>query len=255
MCVTVRMLKGSDWNNILNYLKLYPNIRIGKEKECRVFVEGVLWLLRTGAQWRKLPPEYGKWNSVYKRFSRWSDAGVWRQMHTFFSQDPDMENLFIDGSVVRAHPCAAGACRARGGQAAQAPGRSRGGFTTKIHAAADALGQPLRFMLTGGQRHDSTRAIALTEGFKYKRAICDKAYDFDEFIEHIIASGAEPVIPSRSNRCIQREYDRHIYKERYLVECLFSKLKNFRRIFSRFDKLADRYLSFLHFGAVLIWLR
>ena len=89
----------------------------------------------------------------------WCDKGVWERMHQHFIDDPDMEHVIIDSTVVRAHPCAAGASKRTGGQAAQALGRSRGGFSTKIHVSVDALGNPLRYKLTGGQTHDITQAI------------------------------------------------------------------------------------------------
>ena len=105
---TVR-LNDFQWTKIRSFLKADRNAYIGNEADCRRFVEGVLWMSRSGSQWRLLPSEYGKWNSVYKRFARWCDQGVWERMLTHFADDPDMENGLIDSTVVRAHPCAAGA--------------------------------------------------------------------------------------------------------------------------------------------------
>ena len=134
-------------------------------------------------------------------------------------------------------------------------GRSRGGFSTKIHVGVDALGNPLRFILTPGQTHDSTQAKPLMNGYEYGRVLADKSYDADEILQHIAEQGAEAVIPPRTNRKEQREYDEHWYKERHLVECFINKIKHYRRIFSRFEKLAKRYLGFLSFAGALIWLR
>jgi transposase len=134
-------------------------------------------------------------------------------------------------------------------------GRSRGGFSTKIHIIVDGLGYPLRFILTGGQRHDSTQAKNLMDGYDFERLIADKAYDSDEILQLIADKEAEAVIPPTANRQEQREYDAHWYKERHLVECFINKIKHYRRIFSRFEKLAGRYLGFLSFAGALIWLR
>lgn len=142
-----------------------------------------------------------------------------------------------------------------GGQDAQALGRSRGGFSTKIHAKVDGLGNPLHFILTGGERHESTQAEALLGEQVGDYVLADRAFDSDDFIAFIIDHGAIPVIPSRKNRKIPRDYDAWRYRERALVECFFNKIKHFRHIFSRFDKLASRFLGFLHLAGTLIWLR
>jgi transposase len=119
----------------------------------------------------------------------------------------------------------------------------------------DALGNPLRFLLTGGQRHDISQAAALIEAFAADYVIADRGYDADAFLAQIAAMGAEAVIPARKNRTQIRDYDRHLYKERHLVECFINKLKYYRRVFSRFDKLACRYLGFVSLAATLIWLK
>ena len=148
-----------------------------------------------------------------------------------------------------------GCAKKNGGQDQQALGRSRGGFSTKIHINVEALGNPLRIILTGGQRHDSTQAKTMIEGYQFDNVLADKSYDNDDFIQMILDNEGNPVIPPRANRKEKREYDKHIYKERHLAECFINKIKHYRRIFSRFDKLAGRYLGFLSVASALIWLR
>ncbi len=121
--------------------------------------------------------------------------------------------------------------------------------------SVDALGNPLRFILTGGQRHDITQAQAMIDGYEFEYVLADKSYDSADFIEFIIDNEAIPVIPPRSNRTESRDYDEHMYKERHLVECFINKFKHYRRVFSRFEKLAGRFLGFLSFVSALIWLR
>jgi transposase len=121
--------------------------------------------------------------------------------------------------------------------------------------AVDALGNPLRFLLTGGERHDLTQAVALITDFEFTRLLADRGYDADDFLQLLAQKAIEAVIPPRKNRKTPREYDKHIYKERHLVECFMNKIKHYRRIFSRFEKLAKRFLSFLNFVGTLIWLR
>ena len=152
-----------------------------------------------------------------------------------------------DSTIVRAHPCAEGA---------QALGRSRGGFRCKIHLTVDGLGNPLRMRLTDGQCHDSTQAQALLDGFPFERVIADRGYAAAAaFVASVAARGSEAVIPPHQRAKIKREYDRWLYRERHLIECCINKLKHFRRLFSRFDKLDRSYLGFVHLVYALIWLR
>ncbi len=186
-------------------MKLTTGNYVGNEQKTRLFVEAIYWVMRTGAQWRDLATEWGKWNSVYNRYADWADKEVWQHMLHHFADDPDMEWLLLDSTVVRAHPCAAGAPQKNGGQAAQGLGRSRGGFSTKIHVTVDALGNPLRLILTGGQTSDATQAIPLLAGFDFAGVIADRGYDADKILAFIAENDAHIVIPAKKNRIVQRD--------------------------------------------------
>lgn len=109
--------------------------------------------------------------------------------------------------------------------------------------AVDGLGNPLRFRLTGGQAHDVTQAEELIAGIESAHVLADRAYDSHQFRATISDNGAVPVIPPRANRKTSYAYDAYLYRERHLVECFIGKIKHYRHIFSRFDKLASRYLG------------
>ena len=127
-------------------------------------------------------------------------------------------------------------------------------MSTKIQAAVDALGNPVRFILTRGQSSEYDQAAALLEGFQANFVLADKGYDSDDFIEKIQSSGAVAVIPPRKNRIEKRDYDKTLYKERNLVERLFQKLKHYRRIATRYERLVRNYRSMLSLVATVIWL-
>lgn len=137
----------------------------------------------------------------------------------------------------------------------EAIGRSRGGPSTKINAVVDALGNPLRFILTPGQVHDSKSSEALIEGFDFDKLLADKGYDSDRFRIVIAAAGAEAVIPSIGSRSQPPPYDKHTYKERNLVERFFCWIKQFRRIATRYEKTAASFAGMLHLAAAMVWLR
>src|SRR5256714_12344390 len=102
-------LSDEQWQRMLPLLSAHPNVYVGQEHECRRFLSAVLWIARSGAQWRLLPREYGYWNTIYRRFARWTEQGIFHQLHQALAGDADMEHLLIDSTIIRAHPCAAGA--------------------------------------------------------------------------------------------------------------------------------------------------
>jgi transposase len=133
-------------------------------------------------------------------------------------------------------------------------GRSRGGFGTKLHIAVDGLGNPVEFVLTGGQAADVTQGEALMEGHPSDAVIADKAFDSDAFVESIEARGSEAVIPSRKNRTRRRDYDKHLYKERNLAGRFINRIKQYRRVATRYEKTARDFLGFVHVAAIMVLL-
>lgn len=248
-------LTDDEWNVLFGLLILNPHVYVVSEEKCRCFLNAVLWILRSGSQWRLLPASHGNWNSVFKRFSRWCKLGVWQSLHSGCIQQPDLQHILIDSTINRAHACAAGA--AGSNEDDEALGRSKGGFTTKIHAITDGLGYPLDFILTGGQASDVGQAVNLLEltPAGAEALLGDKGYDSDAFVQAIEERNMQAVIPPRSNRITPRKCDWFVYKERHLIECFFNKIKHYRRVFSRFEKLARNYMGFIRFVSALIWLR
>jgi len=141
------------------------------------------------------------------------------------------------------------------GQKNQALGHSRGGFTTKIHALCDALGNPMRFILTGGEKNDCTQALDLLDGLPGEAVLADKGYDADYIVDAVKNMDAIAVIPPRLNRIVQRKYDKHLYKERNLIERMFGKLKQFRRVATRYEKTKIAFMSFVLIASILLWLK
>lgn len=109
-------------------------------------------------------------------------------------------------------------------------------------------------ILSAGQIADIDHASALIKDLPGQAVVADKGYDADHFVARIEAAGAEAVIPPRSNRLTPRTFDRHLYRDRNLIERFFARLKHFRRIATRYDKLAKSFLSFIHLACALVWL-
>ena len=139
----------------------------------------------------------------------------------------------------------------------KAVGMSRGGRNTKIHTLVDGLGNPLAFMLSSGADHDSTHAVPLLQQINIEGSniLGDKAYGAKAIREYITSQDALYTIPPRESCDTPWPVDWYTYKERHLIECFFQKLKWFRRIFTRYDKLDSSFLAFVYIGAISILLK
>lgn len=254
-------ITDTDWDRIKDFLPGRPGQRGVTATDNRLFIDAVLWIAKTGAPWRDLPERFGNWNSVWRRFDRWARKGVWRQVFAQL-QDPDLERLILDSTIIRAHPHAAGARKqpdGSGGQAEQALGRSRGGFGTKIHAVVSGLMLPVVLFVTPGQAADVSHAQELLHAVpataEVQAVIADKGYDSKAVVATVEARGAEAVIPTLSNRKEQREIDRDRYKDRNLAERFWSKVKQFRRVATRYEKTARNFLAFVELASIMVLLR
>ncbi|WP_109422895.1 IS5-like element ISAac2 family transposase, partial [Aggregatibacter actinomycetemcomitans] len=175
-------------------------------------------------------------------FNLWSKKGIWQEVLKFFRQCIDSEWIFIDGSIVKAHQHAMGAS----GQNPQAIGKSVAGNTTKIHLAVDSCGNPIDFILTGGEVHDSKAAPDLVALLPDSEAIiADRGYDCQALRELILTDKkAIPVLPRKRNSKVGNDdVDWCLYRYRHLVENAFALLKQYRAIATRYDKLARNYAS------------
>jgi len=217
-------------------------------------LDGILWICRTGAPWRDLPAAFGKWNSVWKQFRRWCESGVWDLLLQALADSGGALDMLqmIDSTIVRAHRCAAG--EKTEGQN-QALGRSRGGFSTKIHLRCNAAGLPIAVELSEGEAHD----VTAYDGLMQQRdsdpgaMLADKGYDSDAIRNDLRDSGSKPEIPTKSNRKVQYSVDKPLYALRSRIECLIGHLKEQRRIATRYDKLANSFLGFVLLGCIRIW--
>jgi transposase len=244
------MLTDEYWKKLS---KLILNTgQIYNKPEHRKTLEGIFYRMRVGCPWRDIPQYFGHWSTIYRRFNRWSKKGIFVGLFHALKQEPDLEWEFIDGSIVKAHQHAAGACSTEN----EFIGKSRGGNTTKIHLAVDSYGLPIEFILTGGEVHDSKAAIELIEQLpEAEYVVADKGYDSEPVRELVRRKQGIPVIPRKRNSKVGNgDIDWCLYKYRHLVENAFARLKHFRAIATRYDKLARNYASTLALACCFMWL-
>lgn len=216
----------------------------------RNFVDAVIWIARTGVPWRDLNEIFGPWKTIYNRFRNWCLRGWWTEIFRG-SHIAEEVGSILDGSVVRAHQDAAGGA---GGPAANAIGRSRGGFSTKLHAVTTLQGQPIEIILTPGQQHEATVAEDLLDFARGSQCLADGGYDADRIIAAAHDRGLTAVIRPSKSRKRRRRYDRNLYKLRYRVEVFFHDLKRYRRIATRYDKTRCCFMGFIHVVCIVLCL-
>lgn len=244
------MLTDDRWEKLL--LLLRHTGRIYNKIEHRKTFEGILYRMRAGCPWRDVPDFFGTWSAIYRRFNLWSKKGIIIELFKLLSTESDMEWQFIDGSIVKAHQHSAGATSKK----YEGIGKSVAGNTTKIHMAVDSYGLPIVFDITGGEVHDSKAASSLIKQLpKADYIVADKGYDSEPIREQIRAKKTIPVIPrKRNSKAGNADIDWCLYKYRHLVENVFARLKHYRGIATRYDKLQRNYASTLALGCCLMWL-
>jgi len=228
------------------------SFRIYDKPTLRQTVEGIFYRMRVGCPWRDLPAAFGKWNAVYKRFNAWSLQAKLMAIFRALVVEPDLEWVFIDGSIVKAHQHSSGAAN----EQETAIGKSVAGNTTKIHMAVDACGLPIGFSVTGGEVHDCKEAPELVAKLPLADyMVADKGYDSEPFRIQIREKGSVPMIPRKQNSTVGNDdMDWGLYKYRHLVENLFARLKHFRAIATRYDKLKRNFESVIALACAFLWL-
>ncbi|WP_443061757.1 IS5 family transposase [Streptomyces sp. NBC_00455] len=303
-------LTNAEWDRLASFLPR-GGARGGRWSDHRRVINGILYRVRTGVQWRDLPERFGPWETVYKRHRRWSADGTWEMLLSRIQAAEDAADgidwdVSVDSTAVRAHQHAAGARKvsgrrsSKGGQAGDEPGRSgsaetgrpiggggqlgeclgrsRGGFTTKIHLAADGRCRPLAFVLTPGHYGDGPQLERVLEQVSVSRTgvgrprtrpnrvLADKAYTSRRNRRYLRRRGIPHTIPERLDQQRHRKnrgsrggrptgFDSERYKKRNTVERTINRLKGFRAVATRYEKRAYIYLGTVTLAALVIWLR
>lgn len=211
----------------------------------------IFYVLRTGIPWRDLPESFGPWSSVYTRFRRWCACGLFARMLTLVAGRATGQLRYIDCSHIKLHQHGA---NPRGGQAAQAMGRTKGGLNTKLAAVIEGGGRAVALGLVAGQRHDLHAIDPLLPWLRRHRAVADKGFDADTFRARLCRQRTRVCIPPKRTRRWPVAFHRGYYRYRHKVENFFGRIKRYRRVGTRYDKLAAVFLGFVQLAAVFDWL-
>ncbi|HWF62487.1 MAG TPA: IS5 family transposase [Nitrospira sp.] len=243
------------WLDDLQWSMLKPHLptkQTGpKRQDDRRLISGIVHVLQSGCRWQDCPPEYGPSTTVYNRYHRWSKRGIWEGIfRDLTSIVGTHDENSIDSTIVKTHRSASG----KKGAGSEAIGRSRGGRTTKVHAATDEEGRPIAFLLTPGNASDIKAAKPLLEPLKGSRQLLgDTAYDSDDLQAWLKKRKTGPVIPNKKNRDKPSPFKKRRYRQRNTIERMFCRLKDARRIATRYDKSAQTYLNAICLISIVYW--
>ncbi|WP_434097861.1 IS5 family transposase [Streptomyces mirabilis] len=303
-------LTDAEWERLEPFLPV-SNGRCGRWRDHRQVIDGILHRVRTGVQWRDLPERFGPWKTVYERHRLWSADDTWERLLQQAQAAADAAgeidwDISVDSTVVRAHQHAAGARRSAagpgikrgrssrtpgrdviaeparppggGGAGGEGLGRSRGGFTSKLHLSADGRCRPLSLVATPGQRADCTQFESVLEKIRVPRIgagrprkkpnslTADKAYSNRPCRQYLRRRGIRHTIPEKTDSLAARRrkgsrggrppgFDSERYKKRNTIERAINKLKQARAAATRYDKRGYVFLGTATVAALIIWLR
>jgi transposase len=245
------VLDDATWASLMLIVQRIPHAWKKNEARLRLFVEAVLWIDRTGAPWRDLPGELGRWPSVFHRFRRWRRCGWWEMV--FEAGRPCVPGdgfVAADSTTCKAQRAATGAARSCAPQ--EALGRSRGGLGSKIHACVDGAGRVLRVIISPSQHSDLRYAAALMADIPVCEAALDRAYVCARLRQALALSGCTAHTPPEKDMLSPPSWNPAVDARRHSAENFFSRLKDFARIARRRDKTRQSWIGFIHLASALI---
>ncbi|WP_156419290.1 IS5 family transposase [Aureimonas sp. AU12] len=218
-------------------------------------LSGIIFANRNGLRWRDAPKDYGPAKTLYNRWKRWGEAGIFvRMMEGLAAANADPRTLMIDTTYQKAHRTASSLAVKRG--LGRLIGRTKSGMNTKLHSVADANGRPLSFFLNAGPVSDYTGAAAPLDGLlKAQWLLGDRGYDAGWFRDALAAKGIKPCIPGRKSRNASVKHDKRRYRRCNRIEIMFGRLKDWRRVATAHDRCPTVFFSAIALAAtVLFWL-
>ncbi|WP_086012830.1 MULTISPECIES: IS5 family transposase [Sphingobium] len=221
----------------------------------RRIISGIIFVIRNGLRWRDAPADYGPPKTIYNRFIRWSRLGVFNKIFAALAaKGGKPDQLMIDATHLKAHRTAASLLKK--GMFPRRIGRTKGGLNSKLHTVCDGKGRPLVMLLSEGQMSDYKGAALMLDALPPAKALLgDRGYDADWFRKALAERNITACIPSKKNRKVPIPHDAALYRQRHKIENMFCKLKDWRRIHTRYDRCAHTFMSAICIAAaVIFWL-